>query len=307
MKIFLSHASKNKELVRAFQSHLPKHIHTWLDENELVSGMGLSVSIEEAIAKHCDFVVVFVGHDSQQSEWVQREVQWSLQKGLELGRVFLLPVLLENMWSEVNPPELRNLLYATCFDHSEYGIERSAKRFLDGLFSYLSHYFEGLRVSPKLHCYKEIEQDIVTYKELAYQLKATFGDSIAVISTTPAALDALNKAIVKYSEFSTHFMQRMAEFPEKIRRYWNSNNLADEARDLFNCIETEAYRGRIFQLNKVRENIVICTDDIERGKQDIEVLDQEKDAILADVGVVLKRINDDSIRLLKAMDKDIQR
>ena len=49
MKVFLSHSSRDKALVREIRSHLPEHVTTWLDEEELLVGQDLKISIKSAI------------------------------------------------------------------------------------------------------------------------------------------------------------------------------------------------------------------------------------------------------------------
>lgn len=57
MKIFLSHSSKHKPLVREIKSYLPEHLNLWLDEKELLIGDDISSSIKEVIEADTDFVV----------------------------------------------------------------------------------------------------------------------------------------------------------------------------------------------------------------------------------------------------------
>jgi len=46
MKIFFSHSSRDKPLVREIQKSLPEHIKSWIDEKELLIGDDLKDSIK---------------------------------------------------------------------------------------------------------------------------------------------------------------------------------------------------------------------------------------------------------------------
>lgn len=80
MKTFLSHSSRDKALVREIRSHLPKHIDPWLDEERLLIGSDLRLSIQQAIQEDADFVVIFLGREAIRSEWVQTELRWALER-----------------------------------------------------------------------------------------------------------------------------------------------------------------------------------------------------------------------------------
>jgi len=78
MKIFFSHSSRDKPLVREIRSYLPPHIRAWIDEDDLLVGEDLEQSIKSAITSTADFLVIFIGADSIRSHWVKRELDWAL-------------------------------------------------------------------------------------------------------------------------------------------------------------------------------------------------------------------------------------
>ena len=95
MRIFFSHSTRDKPLVREIRRHLPSHITTWLDEEELLFGDEIEKSIRSAITDTSDFVVVFVGRESVRSPWVRRELKWALERERQTGFIFVLPILLD--------------------------------------------------------------------------------------------------------------------------------------------------------------------------------------------------------------------
>ena len=59
MKIFLSHHSESaKSDVKRIVELLPEHVHTWLDEKELVWGDNLKKKLKDAIKTEVDYCYV---------------------------------------------------------------------------------------------------------------------------------------------------------------------------------------------------------------------------------------------------------
>jgi len=147
MKIFLSHSSRDKALVREIRSYLPRYITTWLDEDDLLVGMELRVSIRDAIQEQADYVVIFLGREAINSDWVKSELTWALERERQIGRNFILPVLLDDVWREVEPCEFRDRLYLKCFDQSEAGVKAFSEKLKDQLFAWLCQHLDDSRAS----------------------------------------------------------------------------------------------------------------------------------------------------------------
>lgn len=134
MKIFLSHSSRDKALVREIRSYLPSHVQTWLDSDELIIGDELETSIRNAINEQCDFVVIFLGREAVESDWVKRELEWAIARENELGYVFVLPVLLEDVWSRVEPASFQDRIYLECFDQTKENVKHLAEKLSSQIF-----------------------------------------------------------------------------------------------------------------------------------------------------------------------------
>ena len=80
MKIFLSHGSEAKPLVRRLTAALPRHVEIWLDADELRLGQKFAQHIERGIRLESDFVVAFVDRHALDSTWVKREVGLALKR-----------------------------------------------------------------------------------------------------------------------------------------------------------------------------------------------------------------------------------
>jgi tetratricopeptide (TPR) repeat protein len=112
MKIFLSHHSSKKDLLREIKGYWPDHLNIWIDENKLIWGEDLEVSLREAINEKCDYFVLFLCEKAIGSDWVKKELKWALNREKRLKRRFILPVLLEeNILEKAGYKELKNRLY----------------------------------------------------------------------------------------------------------------------------------------------------------------------------------------------------
>lgn len=139
MKIFLSHSSYHKPLVREVKQHLPEHVRSWIDETELLIGDNIKTSIREAIRTETDFVILFVDRRSVQSSWVQEEITWAMEHELQIGRTFVLPILLEpDAWNDLHPISLQGRKYIECFDFTEGAIRSVAHNLTSHLFAWIS-------------------------------------------------------------------------------------------------------------------------------------------------------------------------
>lgn len=104
-RIFLSHSSRDKGIVHEIKtnidSDLKSNIVSWIDEDELKLGQSLSRKIENAIINQADFFVIFISKFSIQSDWVKKELLIGLRKEQELNRTFIIPVLIDDVWDEL--------------------------------------------------------------------------------------------------------------------------------------------------------------------------------------------------------------
>jgi hypothetical protein len=97
MRVFFSHSSRDHALMRELRGYLPRWISAWIDEEQLLFGEDLELSLRSAIDEQVDYVVLFLGPEALASRWVRREVDWALEREEAIGRVFLLPVLIADV------------------------------------------------------------------------------------------------------------------------------------------------------------------------------------------------------------------
>lgn len=139
MRIFLSHSSRHRPLVREVKINLPQHIRAWIDEKDLLVGDNVDQGIKAAIETESDFVIIFIDSQAVKSQWVKRELEWALDHEQRIGRTFVLPIVLESeAWQVVQPAKFRNRKYLECNDFSEEGIKALSNGLISQLFSWLS-------------------------------------------------------------------------------------------------------------------------------------------------------------------------
>ena len=141
MRVFFSHSSRDNPWIREIQRELSPNIKPWIDERELLFGGNINSSIKSAITQKSDFVVIFIGPEAVDSEWVQRELKWALRHENTIKRIFVVPVLLdEESWKRL-PAKLQGKKYLLCTDFTESAIKDFTRRLENALLE--------LRVEPR--------------------------------------------------------------------------------------------------------------------------------------------------------------
>jgi 5'-deoxynucleotidase YfbR-like HD superfamily hydrolase len=96
MKIFLSHSSKDKPIVKRIRDDLSSyHYKTWLDQEDIPFGGSIVEHIENGLADS-DVLIVFLSQNSVISKWVRAEWQVQFFKQLSENNITILPILLND-------------------------------------------------------------------------------------------------------------------------------------------------------------------------------------------------------------------
>lgn len=96
MKVFLSHSSKDKGIVRRIKDDLKSYSYkTWMDEDDIPIGGSIVENIEIGL-KESDVLVVFLSQNSTLSKWVKKEWQVKFFNQINEDKVFVLPILLND-------------------------------------------------------------------------------------------------------------------------------------------------------------------------------------------------------------------
>lgn len=136
MKIFLSHSSRQKPLVREIRKFFPKHINTWIDEQKLLIGDDISNALQTEVSEQSDYILLFLDNAAAKSQWVKKEIHWALEAERDLGRSILLIVLIDQEALNVlEIPALESRRYIECKDFSEKAVEYTANNIVGNLFA----------------------------------------------------------------------------------------------------------------------------------------------------------------------------
>ena len=165
MKIFLSHASESKPLVRRLTEPLPPHVSMWLDRDMMGPGQRFGSRIQAAIDRECDFVLVFIDEHALASDWVRRETALALERQVALQRTYVLPVLLQPVGARMKElgidPE--DMLYLDATDASESGIAAAARTLGEELFKHCSVLIEALRNADRRRFIDDLAADLTEF------------------------------------------------------------------------------------------------------------------------------------------------
>ena len=80
MKVFFSHHSNDKPLLREIRSGFPEFVTPWIDEDSIKWGAPLEVQLQAAIQSDTFFLILFINREALESPWVQRELEWAAQR-----------------------------------------------------------------------------------------------------------------------------------------------------------------------------------------------------------------------------------
>lgn len=136
MKIFFSHNSRDKPLLREIMHYFPYYIPVWIDEDEIIAGEDLFNKIKSVIKTKTDVVVFFLSIEALNSSWVNREIEWALDHEKLLRRPFIIPVILDEKCMDYLPKEFISRKYLVCNNFTSTGINNFAKELYDVLFTF---------------------------------------------------------------------------------------------------------------------------------------------------------------------------
>jgi len=145
MKIFLSHSSRQKPLIREIRRHLPEHVDTWIDEQNLFIGDEVTQALQSEVSERSDYLLLFLDRDAAESEWVRKEILWALEAEQKHNRTILLVVLIDaDALDVLNIPAINQRRYLKCYDFAERAIEFVANSIVADLFALACRELESI-------------------------------------------------------------------------------------------------------------------------------------------------------------------
>jgi len=129
MKIFLSYSTKDEQIVRGLEKYISKEmIETWIDHKAIGGGSDLSRAIRKGINKS-DIYFLFISQNSLDSDWVDKEIKWAMQREEKLKYEFIVPVLLESealkKWNNKKLKDRKYIAYSGDFHDMAHEIKNT--------------------------------------------------------------------------------------------------------------------------------------------------------------------------------------
>ncbi|MBR2834293.1 MAG: TIR domain-containing protein [Coriobacteriales bacterium] len=221
MKIFFSHASKNKATVKGIINNLPKAVSSWLDEKDLLWGDNLAPKFEKAIKEEIDYLVIFVDSDAARSEWVHKELAWALEREKQLHRTFVLPIALSLSQDQKSTyfPELftgssnRKSIDMFVFDDSEF--TETAKKVASQLFALICDDLDRKQHPVALNAEQTVKNADQVLNDLAVQVdkivfKHRIDNPISISDLYKKLLPVLTERL-EFEEFESLLQEMFAK------------------------------------------------------------------------------------------------
>lgn len=312
MKIFLSHASRSKPLVRRLTDGLPRHVERWLDQEELATGHPFPRHIEAGIRTECDFLVAFIDADALDSDWVRREVSIGLARQRDLKRPFVLPVLLADVRSRMGELGLPadEWLYLDARDLSDAGIAVSAAALKAELFRHASELIERLRSADRRALIDAFAGELAEYEQVAYRWLASMANSIGVLITVQASIDHLRDCLAAYNAVADRFVPRLPLHRDRLSAAWHDRrSLCNHIAALLDVVEDDVYRGAMFDLNEVLGMIhetMVADAEQRLDAAQLAAHEQRKTALLAKAQAALDRMTREASELVGDLTSELE-
>jgi hypothetical protein len=150
MKIFYSHSSRQKPLVREFQKALGKEFDSWIDENNLALGSRINLSLTDAIENDADIFVLFLCRDAAESEFVQKEYSLAREKEHLLGYNFIFTIIIDDQALQHEAfSDLRERKYMKISSYEENEIIHAAHSLRNHIVALLLAEFQKKKINSQ--------------------------------------------------------------------------------------------------------------------------------------------------------------
>ncbi|QQX76454.1 MULTISPECIES: toll/interleukin-1 receptor domain-containing protein [Aequorivita] len=131
-KIFLSHTSIDKPIVRKFKKLLEvQSFDVWLDEDSILIGDSILKSIERGLLM-TDYVLLFISRRALESPWVEKEITAAITLEIEKKDNLILPIVIDDIELPLFLKDKKyikfNKNYKNCINEIISVIERNKKR-----------------------------------------------------------------------------------------------------------------------------------------------------------------------------------
>lgn len=296
MKIFLSHASPSKPLVKRLTDPLPRHVERWLDQEELATGQKFARHIEAGIRSECDFLIAFIDAAALDSEWVRREVALGIDRQRDLQRPFVLPVLIGDVRERLHEIGLPadEWLHLDARDLSDAGVAASAAALQAELFKHASELVERLRSADRRALIDRFAAELAEFEQVAFRWAASMTSSVGVLVASHAAQEHVRECLAAYNAVADRFIPRLSQHRDQLSAAWRDRrSLCNHIAELIDEVEDGVYRGAMYALNEVLGLLhdgMRLAGDGQLTPELVAASDARKDELLATARRALERM-----------------
>jgi radical SAM enzyme (TIGR01210 family) len=143
MKIFVSHSSGQKSIVKDVAAKLHPKFQSWIDEREMHPGP-LSEELKEAI-HDSDIFMLYISKESLKSSWVEQEIEWAVSD----NSLIILPIILPKIKYKDIPPKIKELHYLELRGFDDACIDALSKQINDKIIVILCRGFVNYKIASK--------------------------------------------------------------------------------------------------------------------------------------------------------------
>lgn len=303
MRIFMSHASQDKAFVQAAQARLPAHVRVWLDVDQLYAGHRLSDELRHAVLDENDYVIVFVSEHTLQSAWVGREVVWALEREADLGRPFVVPVMLPGVPLDAAPAGDFAPLWQRIYLQGGDGPAAVGDALGRHLFGLVSAWIETAGDSSRRRFIARLRADLTGFADAAHLMLGVMRNPIPVLAQDADALAALQQHVGDYGRCSDPLIARLPLVRTRARDLFGSN-LASEVDRLLTMLEEKVYRGRLFDLNAVLESVNGYETSLQGHATRLKAAEAQREQRLDAAHTVLQQFTRKTLSVMDKLERE---
>jgi hypothetical protein len=311
MKIFLSHASPFKSVVRAMCKYFPAHVDYWLDQDEIYAGTEFPIKIKNAILFESDFFVVFVDAAALNSAWVAREVALALQKEELLERSFVIPLVFSGSLKGLEGLEKIGLSkdrHIIVVDKHASGAElkSAARKLMDAIFAHASVLIESVRMQDRRSMLINFSQAIEEFSNVAINWCFVLKEELRVLAFNQAAFDCVRDAVARHNEVAEPFLVNLPIMRDRLLQSWAKHKgLCIAVQEFTGWIELTVLRDKLLALNKVHNMVnAMAMGGLPDGHE-LARLENEKGAIVASAESALRDMASKAKSIISAFELEM--
>lgn len=308
MKIFLSHASPFKPVVRAMAKHFPAHVDYWLDQDEIYAGTDFPIKIKNAILFESDFFVVFVDASALNSLWVAKEVALALQKEDLLERSFVIPLVFGESLDGLEKIGLSKDRHIILVDKYASGsdLKNAAKKLMDAIFAHASVIIESVRMQDRRSMLVNFSQAIEEFSNAAINWCFVLKEDLRVLAFNQVAFDCVRDAVLRHNEVAEPFIVNLPIMRDRLLQSWvKHKGLCIAVQEFTGWIELTVLRGKLLDLNKVHNMVHAIAIGGLPDEHKLARLENEKRAIVASAESALREMTGKAKSIISAFELEM--